>query len=277
MPWSETVEMSRVKFISDLGICRYDMTELCEKHGISRKTGYKWATRFGREGVEGLKDRSCAPKHSPRQTRPEVAERLLELRRQHPSWGPRKLLAWLEKHEPGPSWLRAMWVGGLLKRADLVGPCRRRVARARPVAVARTEASAANEVWTSDFKGEFRTGDGRLCYPLTMVDGFSRFVLAIQGLPSVAGAGAWPVFERAFREYGLPRVIRTDNGNPFASSSALAGLSRLSVRWIKLGIVREKIEPGHPEQSARRGRMHRTLKAEPARPPAANATGQQEL
>lgn len=277
MPWSETVEMSRVKFIADLGSYLYDMTELCEKHGISRKTGYKWATRFGREGVEGLKDRSRTPKHSPRQTAPEVAERLLELRRQHPRWGPRKMLAWLEKHEPGPSWPQASTVGGLLKRADLVGACRRRAARARPVAVARTEASAANEVWTSDFKGEFRTGDGRLCYPLTMVDGFSRFILAIQGLPSVAGAGAWPVFERAFREYGLPRVIRTDNGNPFASSSALAGLSRLSVRWIKLGIVRERIEPGHPEQNGRHERMHRTLKAETARPPAANATSQQEL
>jgi len=277
MPWSETVEMSRVKFIAELGSELYGMSELCEKHGISRKTGYKWKGRFGRQGAEGLKDRSRAPKHSPRQTSSEVAERLLELRRQHPSWGPRKLLAWLEKHEPGEGWPQASTVGGLLKRAGLVGAYRRRAARARPVTVARTEASGANEVWTSDFKGEFRTGDGRLCYPLTVVDGFSRFVLAIQGLPSVAGAGAWPVFERAFREYGLPRVIRTDNGNPFASSSALAGLSRLSVCWIKLGIGLERIEPGHPEQNGRHERMHRTLKAETARPPAANATGQQEL
>ena len=277
MPWSETVEMSRVKFIADLESCLYDMTELCEKHGISRKTGYKWAERFGQEGVEGLKDRSRAPQHSPRQTAPEVAERLLELRRRHPSWGPRKLLAWLERQEPGQGWPRASTVGGLLKRAGLVEPCRRRAARVRAVAVARTEASGANEVWTSDFKGEFRTGDGRLCYPLTVVDGFSRFVLVIQGLPSVAGAGAWPVFERAFREYGVPRIIRTDNGNPFASCSALAGLSRLSVRWIKLGIAPERIEPGHPEQNGRHERMHRTLKDETARPPAANATGQQEL
>jgi putative transposase len=277
MPWSETVEMSRVKFIADLKSSLYAMTELCEKHGISRKTGYKWKERFGREGVEGLKDRSRAPKHSPRQTAPEVSERLLELRRQHPSWGPRKLLAWLEKHEPGQGWPQASTVGGLLKRAGLVGSCRRRAAQARPVAVMRTEASGPNEVWTSDFKGEFRTGDGRLCYPLTVVDGFSRFVLVIQGLPSVAGVGAWPVFERAFREYGLPRVIRTDNGNPFASSSALAGLSRLSVRWLKLGIALERIQPGHPEQNGRHERMHRTLKAETARPPAASARGQQEL
>jgi putative transposase len=277
MPWSETVEMSRVKFIADRESGLYDMTELCQKHGISRKTGHKWAERFDQEGAEGLKDRSRAPRRSPRQTAPEVAERLLELRRKHPSWGPRKLLAWVEKHEPGQGWPRASTVGGLLKRRGLVGACRRRAARARPVAMARTEASGPNEVWTSDFKGEFRTGDGRLCYPLTVVDGFSRFVLVIEGLPSVAGAGAWPVFERAFREYGLPRVIRTDNGNPFASSSALAGLSRLSVRWIKLGIALERIQPGHPEQNGRHERMHRTLKAETARPPAANPRGQQEL
>lgn len=277
MPWSETVEMSRVKFIADLESCLYDMTELCEKHGISRKTGYKWAERFGQEGVEGLKDRSRAPKHSPRQTESSVAERLLALRRQHPTWGPRKLLAWLEKHEPGQDWPRASTLGGLLKRAGLVEPRRRRAARARPVTVARTEATAPNEVWTSDFKGQFRTGDGRLCYPLTVVDGFSRFVLVIQSLPSVAAAGVWPVFEQAFRDYGLPQVIRTDNGSPFASSSALAGLSRLSVRWIKLGIALERIEPGHPEQNGRHERMHRTLKAETTRPPAANSRGQQEI
>lgn len=277
MPWSETVEMSRVKFIADRQSGLYDMTELCEKHGISRKTGHKWADRFDREGVGGLKDRSRAPRHSPGETAPEVAERLLELRRKHPSWGPRKLLAWLEKREPGQGWPVASTVGGLLKRAGLVGARRRRAGRVGPVAVSRTEASGPNEVWTSDFKGEFRTGDGRLCYPLTVVDGFSRYVLVIQALPSVAGAGAWPVFERAFREYGLPRVIRTDNGNPFASSSALAGLSRLSVRWIKLGIALERIQPGHPEQNGRHERMHRTLKAETARPPAANAKGQQEF
>lgn len=277
MPWSESVEMSRVKFIADLESCLYEMTELCEKHGISRKTGYKWAKRFCQEGVAGLQDRSRTPKHSPGQTAPIVAERLFELRRRHPTWGPRKLLAWLEKHEPEQVWPRASTMGGLLKRAGLVEPCRRRAMRSRAVAVGRTEAKGPNEVWTSDFKGQFRTGDGCLCYPLTVVDGFSRFVLVIQSLPSVAGAGVWPVFEQAFREYGLPLVIRTDNGSPFASSSALAGLSRLSVHWLKLGIVLERIEPGHPEQNGRHERMHRTLKAETTRPPAANSTGQQEL
>ena len=140
----------------------------------------------------------------------------------------------------------------------------------------RTEATTANEVWTSDFKGQFRTGDGILCYPLTVVDSFSRFVLVVYGLPSVAGDGVWPVYERAFREYGLPLVMRTDNGAPFASSSAIAGLSWLSVRWLKLGIGLERTAPAHPEQNGRHERMHRTLKAETARPPAANGSSQQE-
>src|SRR6185295_6293931 len=137
-----------------------------------------------------------------------------------------------------------------------------------------TQASAANALWTSDFKGQFRTGDHRLCYPLTVIDGYSRFVLGIVGLESVKESGAWPVFERLFREYGLPRSIRTDNGSPFASTS-LGRLSRLSVRWLKLGIRLERIAPGHPEQNGSHERMHRTLKAETTRPPGANFLVQQ--
>lgn len=276
MPWSTSVETSRVKFIADLSSYQYAMAELCEKHGISRKTGYKWAERFAREGVEGLKDRSRAPKHHPHQMAGEVKDRLLELRQKHPSWGPRKLLAWLEKHEPDQVWPAASTVGDLLRRSGLVQAGRRPPIRLRQRVSVRTEAGGPNEVWTGDFKGEFRTGDGRLCFPLTVMDGFSRFVLVIQSLLSVAGSGTWPIFERAFREYGLPRVIRTDNGNPFARSSALAGLSRLSVRWIKLGITPERIDPGHPEQNGSHERMHRTLKAETTRPPAPDASGQQE-
>jgi transposase InsO family protein len=131
-------------------------------------------------------------------------------------------------------------------------------------------------VWSCDFKGQFRTGDGLLCYPLTVADGFSRFLLGVQGLDSVAGSQAWPVFERLFREYGLPEAIRSDNGSPFASASALARLSNLSVQWVKLGIRLERIEPGHPEQNGRHERMHRTLKQETARPPAASRSAQQE-
>jgi transposase InsO family protein len=186
------------------------------------------------------------------------------------------LAAWLSKHEPEQAWPAASTIGEILKREGLVPPSRHRSPRPRPGPRPRTEATRANEVWTSDFKGQFRTGDGWLCYPLTVVDSFSRFVLVVQGLPSVSGDGAWPAYERAFREYGLPEVMRSDNGSPFASSAAIAGLSRLAVRWLKLGIRVERTAPAHPEQNGRHERMHRILKAETARPPAADGSSQQE-
>ena len=276
MPWSENTHMSRSRFVADFESCLYTMTELCERHGISRKTGYKWAERFGSQGAEGLLDRSRAPNHRPSQTPTEVADRLVELRRKHPTWGPRKLAAWLGKYEPEQDWPAASTIGGILKREGLVTPSRRRSSRPHPEVRPRTEATVANQVWTSDFKGQFRTGDSCLCYPLTVVDSFSRFVFVIHGLPSVAGEGAWPAYERAFRQYGLPEIMRTDNGSPFASSSAIAGLSRLSVRWLKLGIRLERTAPAHPEQNGRHERMHRILKAETARPPAADGSAQQK-
>jgi len=276
MPWSENIQMSRCRFVAEFDSCLYTMTELCERHGISRKTGYKWAERGASEGVEGLKDRSRAPHSRPSQTPAEVAERLVELRRRHPTWGPRKLAAWLHKHEPETAWPAASTIGGVLKREGLVAPRRRHCSRPRPTVRERTEATTANEVWTSDFKGQFRTGDGCLCYPLTVVDSFSRFVLVVHGLPSVSGDGTWPAYERAFREYGLPQVMRTDNGSPFACSAAIAGLSRLSVRWLKLGIRLEHTAPAHPEQNGRHEQMHRILKAETARPPATDGSAQQD-
>lgn len=277
MPWDETTRMEqRVRFVDDLGSCLYTMTELCERYGISRKTGYKWAQRYGFEGIDGLRDRSRAPESCPHRMPEKVSAALLELRRDHPTWGPRKLLAWLRKRQPKVSWPAASTVGDLLKRHGLVREQRHRSRRRAPSGGPLVEASAPNQVWTSDFKGQFRTGDGRLCYPLTVVDRFSRFLLGVEGLDSVAEATAWPVFERLFREHGLPEVIRTDNGSPFASGSAVAGLSRLSVRWIKLGIRPERIKPGHPEQNGAHERMHRTLKAETARPPAASRPAQQE-
>ena len=277
MPWEEMTRMKRrVEFVVAFDSCQYSMTELCKRYGISRKTGYKWADRYGTEGVEGLKDHSRAPRRCPHGTSSEISEKLLELRRSHPTWGPRKLLAWLRKREPETLWPAASTVGGILKRHGLVEehnrPRRPWPSSGRPS----VQAEAANQVWTCDFKGQFRTGDGRLCYPLTVADGFSRFLLAIQGLDSVAESQAWPVFERLFREYGLPEAIRSDNGSPFASARAVARLSRLSVRWVKLGIRLERIEPGHPEQNGRHERMHRTLKQETARPPAESQLTQQE-
>ena len=278
MPWDERTRMDqRERFVSEFDSCQYTMTELCERYGISRKTGYLWVNRYAKEGLEGLRDRSCAPHSCPHGTTQEVSERLLELRRSHPTWGPRKLLAWLKKREPERSWPAASTVGGILKCHGLVeGQSSRRRRPWPPSGRPSVQAEAPNRVWTGDFKGQFRTGDGRLCYPLTVADGFSRFLLAVVGLDTVSQAQAWPVFERLFREYGLPEVIKTDNGSPFASICALARLSRLSVRWLKLGIRLERIEPGHPEQNGRHERMHRTLKQETARPPAASRGAQQE-
>lgn len=278
MPWEETTRMKqRVRFISDLESCLYTMTELCERYGISRKTGYKWAERYVAEGVDGLQDRSRAPKSCCHGTPEELVAVLVELRRAHPTWGPRKLLAVLRKREPELSWPAPSTVGGILKRQGLVEGGRRRARRScshpgRPS----VQASAPNGVWTGDFKGQFRTSDGCLCYPLTVADAYSRFLLGVEGLDSVSESQAWPVFERLFREYGLPEALRTDNGSPFASAGAVGGLSRLSVRWIKLGIRLERIEPGHPEQNGRHERMHRTLKQETARPPAASRAAQQD-
>jgi transposase InsO family protein len=277
MPWEEMTRMKRrAEFVVAFDSCQYSMTELCERYGISRKTGYKWTDRYGKEGVEGLKDRSRAPRSCPHGTSSEISEKLLELRRSHPTWGPRKLLAWLRKREPEAIWPAASTVGGILKRQGLVEERRRSRRPWPPSGRPSVQAEEANQVWTCDFKGQFRTGEGRLCYPLTVADGFSRFLLAIQGLDSVAESQAWPVFERLFREYGLPEAIRSDNGSPFASARAVARLSRLSVRWAKLGIRLERIEPGHPEQNGRHERMHRTLKQETARPPAESRSAQQE-
>jgi putative transposase len=277
MPWDEATRMEqRERFIGDLDSCLYTMTELCERYGISRKTGYKWADRYAEEGLGGLQDRSRAPKSCQHRTAEELEERLVKLRQSHPTWGPRKLLAWFAKREPEVCWPAASTVGGILKRHGLVEGRRRLQRSWPPTGRLPVKATAPNQVWTGDFKGQFRTGDGRLIYPLTLSDGYSRYLLAVAGLESVSEAQAWPVFERLFREYGLPEVIRTDNGSPFASAQAIAGLSRLSVRWIKLGIRPERIEPGHPEQNGAHERMHRTLKQETARPPAANRLAQQE-
>jgi len=275
MPWDETTRMSqRIRFISDLSSCHYTMTELCERYGISRKTGYKWAQRFQQGGPADLEDRSHAAKSFPHQLSPEKAKQLVDLRHRFPRWGPRKLRAWLEHRHPEQSWPAASTIGDLLKRQGLVEnrPSRR---RPLPPRAPQVEASSPNEVWSADFKGQFRLGNSRLCYPLTVTDGFSRYLLGCQSLESPSGEACQHVFESLFREYGLPGAILTDNGSPFAATSSLARLSRLSVWWIRLEIRPLLTQPGHPEQNGRHERMHRTLKAETTRPPAADAQGQQ--
>ncbi len=275
MPWNETNPMKeRVCFIDDLESRLYTFTELCDDYGISRKSGYKWTRRYAAEGVEGLRDRSRAPKHCPHRTEERVEQVLLKAKRKHPHWGPRKLLKVLRKKRPNWPWPAASTAGDILKRHGLV-TARRPRRRPQHPGKPKFEAQSPNDLWTGDFKGEFLTGDHRYCYPLTVADLCSRFLLRCEGKLSTAGVGAHPVFEHLFQEHGLPIGILTDNGTPFSCSTALGGLSKLSVWWIKLGIRVLRIQPSHPEQNGVHERMHRTLKAETTRPPAAHLRAQQ--
>jgi putative transposase len=275
MPWDEASPMQqRARFLVEFSSCLYTMSELCRRYGISRKTGYKWAERFAEGGVAEFQDRPRRPKSCPHRTPPEIESALLEFRKRHPRWGPRKLLVRLEERSPEIEWPAASTIGDLLKRHGLVTARRFRPRPSRAPLTPLSEPRQANDLWTTDFKGQFRLGDGRWCYPLTVADAASRYLLAVTGLDSTQEVTAWPIFEDLFREYGLPAAIRSDNGSPFASV-ALGRLSRLSVRWLKLGIRLERIAPGHPEQNGAHERMHRTLKDETARPPAATASAQQ--
>jgi transposase InsO family protein len=251
------------------------MTELCERYGISRKTGYKWLARFEAEGAAGLVDRSRAPHRCEHRMSEAVRDALLEVRRKHPSWGPRKLLARLEARRPRTAWPAASSVGELLRREGLVRE-RRRPARREPhPGPPQIAANEPNDLWTTDFKGQFPTRSGWWCYPLTVLDHASRLCVALDGLGSTDGERARPVFERAFREFGLPRAILSDNGAPFAAARGLRGLTKLSVWWLKLGIHPLRTEPASPEQNGAHERFHRTLKAETAKPPAGNRNAQQ--
>jgi transposase InsO family protein len=250
------------------------MSELCLEYGISRKTGYKFKERFEQGGRAALFDLPRTPRHSPARTPEPIRELLIELRLRHPTWGAKKLVSYLTTQHPGISLPAPSTVGEMLARRGLVRPRRRRpqfVASASAL----TDAKRPNDVWCADYKGQFRLGNGRYCYPLTITDQASRFIIGCEGFAEIDGATARAVFEDRFSRYGLPRVIRTDNGAPFASCG-LFGLSRLSVFWLKLGIVPERIEPGEPQQNGRHERMHRTLKQETTRPAAGNLLQQQE-
>ena len=274
MPWKESSPMDqRTLFVADHLKELFSMTELCERFGISRQTGYKWLARFRAEGPVGLLERSRRPQSCPHQTPQPVVDAVLEARRLHPRWGAKKLLAILKKRHPDWSWPARSTVCDILKRQGCIAPRRRRRRPGHP-GKPLTPMTAPNEIWTADFKGHFRTGDGQYCYPLTVADGFSRYILGCQGLLSPSLKGTQTVFKDLFREFGLPRIIRTDNGAPFATC-AIRRLSRLSIWWIRLGIYPELIEPSHPEQNGRHERMHRTLKAETTRPPAPTCRAQQ--
>jgi transposase InsO family protein len=275
MPWRESEVMEeRARFVVEYESGEWNMAELCRHYGIARKTGYKIVSRWQQYGAEGLKNLSRTPHRHPNQTPAEVEEQILAARHVHMRWGPRKLRSWLEARHPERIWPAPSTIGELLKRAGLVS--RPRLARRTPpYRQPFASAAGANDVWCVDFKGWFRTGDGARIDPFTMTDAHSRYLLRCQAVGKTDSASVEAICEAAFREYGLPGAIRSDNGAPFASR-AVAGLSRLALYWMKLGIVPERIEPGHPEQNGRHERMHRTLKAETAAPAEANPRRQQQ-
>src|SRR5215213_9750297 len=273
MPWSQTDPVrERVRFVSLHQEGLYSMATLCTRFGISRQTGYSTVERYEALGVDGLKDGSHAPLNCPHKIAEGMRELLMETRHAHPTWGPKKIRAWLAPRYPEITLPAPSTVGDLYSREGLVKPRQRKWNQPGRTQVA---VSAANDLWTIDFKGEFRTRDGRLCYPLTIADAHTRFLLAVDGLSSTGHAGARAVVERVFREYGLPAVIRSDNGGPFVTK-AIAGLSRLNVWWTQLGVLHDRIAPRRPDQNGSHERMHRTLKDETVWPPAANAEAQQE-
>jgi transposase InsO family protein len=264
----------RLQFIADHQRRLCPMTELCARYGVSRTTGYKWLARYAAEGARGLHDRSHAPHTCPHRIEEALATLLCATRRAHPTWGPAKLLHYLAPRHPARAdWPAVSTVADLLKRAGLVRPRRRRRPLVHP-GVVPIHTTAPNDLWTADFKGHFRTKDGVYCYPLTIADQHTGFLIGVQGLLSTKGQGVRGVFERVFREYGLPAAIRTDNGVPFANTG-LHGLTQLSVWWLRLGIQHQRIQPASPQQNGAHERMHRTLKAEATRPPKGNLAAQQ--
>lgn len=275
MPWRKVEPMDqRRQFVVDARRYGGSFSELCARYAISRKTGYKWVDRYHTAGPGALEDRSRRPQGHPATTPDALVEALLRVRQRHPRWGAKKLLATVRRHEPAAAWPSRSTVCDLLRRHGVVVPRRRR----RPVPHGThtlAPLTRPNATWTTDFKGEFRTGDRVYCYPLTLRDGFSRYVLRCDALLDRSTAWTRSCFERAFRDYGLPDRIRSDNGAPFASP-ALGRLSRLNVWWMRLGIIPERIALGRPDQNGSHEQFHAVLKAETARPPAAHRRAQQQ-
>jgi putative transposase len=275
MPWKETrVYEERMRFISRLGDGD-EMTEVCKDFGISRKTGYKILRRYEAEGLAALADRSRRPQHLAKLTGPHVQKLILKAKEKRPGWGAAKLLALLKRDHPDVSFPTRTTVHAILERHGLVTKRRKRTRRYLS-GTTLTPSQAPNDLWCADHKGQFRLGDKRLCFPLTITDHASRYILACEALHSTKRLEARPIFREAFQEYGLPSAIRTDNGPPFASSQALFALTRLSVWWMRLGIRHERIEPGRPDQNGRHERMHLTMQREVVPHAAADMLRQQE-
>ena len=275
MPWTETCVMEqKVKFIMDLFDGNYTMAELCRYYNISRKTGYKWLGRYQQFGIKALSDRSRAPNNHPNAISPQIQQAILSIKKEFPRWGAPKIRNRLERTHPAWKHYPAISTIGLFLHKQGLTVHRKRRRRATPTESPLTRGIRSNDVWCADFKGHFRTGDGNRCNPLTISDHSSRYLLCCRHIRRMSYELVKMRFEHVFAEYGLPRVIRTDNGTPFASRG-LGGLSRLSYWWIRLGIYPERIEPGHPEQNGRHERIHKTLKDYTARPAAKTIARQQ--
>lgn len=274
MPWNESTRMDeRCRFVVTYLSGHFTMSQLCQSFRISRPTGYKWVGRYGEHGPAGLVDHSRAPHRCPHRMSDEVAQWLLCERRAHPQWGPRKLLVRYRRAFPYRTRPSRTAVAALLRRAGLSQARKRRRPTSR-YGTGVVRVYHPNELWTIDFKGQFRTGDHRWCYPLTVMDAASRYLLACQGQYAPRAAPVREHLERVFREHGLPRAMHCDNGTPFASVG-IGGLSRLSVQWLKLGIRLQRSRAGCPQDNGAHERMHRTLKAQATRPPAAHLRAQQ--
>lgn len=274
MPWREcSVMEQRLRFVARL-LEGEGMSEVCRQFGISRKTGYKIFNRYKDEGLEALCDRSRRPVRYANQLPEQIERLIIESRRDKPHWGARKIRELLVRKLAGEVQIPAKsTVHAVLDRHGLVSRARQRRNRAQGTPL--SQALAANDLWCTDFKGEFKLGDGRYCYPLTITDQASRYLLACEALESTHERPVIEAFVRLFKDRGLPTAIRSDNGLPFASPNGLYNLSRLSVWWLRLGIEIERIKPGKPHQNGRHERMHLTLKKEATRPPGSNSLQQQ--
>jgi transposase InsO family protein len=256
----------RMRFVIAAEKHEESFAALCRGFGVSRRVGYKWLARYQEAGVDGLLDHSRGPLHHPHAIADDIAEDCLAARRKHPSWGPLKVRAWLQRRSPATEWPAASTIGALFDREGLTVKRKLR-RRTPPWSAPFADCEAANDTWCIDFKGWFLTGDGKRCEPLTVTDACSRYLLRCQALARTDTGHVWPVLDAAFREFGLPHYMRSDNGSPFASCGA-GGLSTLSVRLIKAGVVPERIKPGKPQQNGRHERMHLTLLQDTASPPA---------
>jgi putative transposase len=274
MPWQECSKMDeRLRFVARL-LEGEKMAVLCREYDVSRKTGYKLFSRYKDQGYEGLTDRSKRPYRQGCRLPEAIESLILSLKREHPSWGAPKIREKIKRKALEIRLPAISTVHAVLHRHDLVNRPRRRRHKAQgtPLSTTRTP----NDLWCADYKGEFMLADKRYCYPLTISDFASRFLLGCEALLTTKEKYAFDVFERIFKEFGLPKAIRTDNGVPFASPNSLFGLSKLSVWWLRLGIEIERIKPGNPQQNGRHERMHLTLKKEATKPAAKNLLQQQD-